>query len=89
MGGIKSSSVVYTGCDVVEKSGQPAVLFCEDDPQFDCHLEVYPRPATPADPKADKNTQPAAAAGMDAQVYLCGLGGSPELGDTELREGGV
>ena len=41
MQGIKSTSLVYEAIDEVKKD--PYACFCDED-QFQCHLELYPRP---------------------------------------------
>jgi hypothetical protein len=40
MEGIKSTSLVYSNNEVVQK--EPFAVFCGED-SFGCHLELYPR----------------------------------------------
>ena len=42
MEGIKSTSVVWPA----REGNDAAALFCNEDPRFDTHLEIYPRPVS-------------------------------------------
>jgi len=42
MEGVKSTSLVYKDMDFAKEN--PFALFCNEDPRFNTHLEVYPRP---------------------------------------------
>jgi hypothetical protein len=42
MEGVKSTSLVYREMEFAKSN--PFALFCAEDPRFNTHLEVYPRP---------------------------------------------